>query len=97
MTIMHYRIESPVNYAPTVNFSIAGEGVVVLVFILASLTIKQQPGNKYYKLTIILFPTVLVTLLIFTNMGAISALAALGLFSIVCIKVLSDQEWELIR
>lgn len=84
VTLMHYRIENPSSFLASVNFSISGEGIAIFAFIIASFTIKQQPGNRYYKVAIILFPIIAVSLLILNNMGLVLALVALVLFSMVC-------------
>ncbi|GAN08187.1 hypothetical protein MAM1_0192d07694 [Mucor ambiguus] len=79
---MHYCIESPSMYSASVDFSIAGEGVSILLFIC----VRQKSGKKYRKLFIVSF-TILVCALISKSLGTWWMLAYLALFSVVIAKL----------
>ncbi|CAO3640318.1 unnamed protein product [Mucor fragilis] len=94
MTLMHYRIESPSMYSASVNFSIAGEGVAILLLICVAFLVRQKPEKKYHKLFIVSFFTILVCALISKNMGVWWMLAYLALFSVVIVKLTEGYMYE---
>lgn len=95
MTLMHYRIESPSFYSPLVNFSIVGEGLTIFLFICSAFMIEQQPQSKNlnYKLFILLFISLIVCLLILTNVGWSWAIVAFVMFAIVILKVIETTNY----
>lgn len=94
MTLMHYRIEKPSFYTLSVNFSIAGEGLSIFLFICATFMIKQKPEKKYFKLFIVLFFAFIVCLLILTNLGFLWMLISLILFMIIIYKLTEGIMYE---
>ncbi|EPB92186.1 hypothetical protein HMPREF1544_01011 [Mucor circinelloides 1006PhL] len=94
MTLMHYRIESPSMYSPSVNFSIAGEGVSIMLLICVAFLIRQKPEKKYHKLFIVSFFTILVCALISKNLGVWWMLAYLVLFTVVIVKLTEGYMYE---
>jgi hypothetical protein len=94
MTIMHYRIESPIYYTPLVNFSIAGEGISIFIFMFFTFTIRQKPEKKKHKLFIVTFFTILISFIILVNLGIIYMLISLVLFMIIIIKLTEGIIYE---
>ncbi|KAG2206311.1 hypothetical protein INT47_007325 [Mucor saturninus] len=94
MTLMHYRIESPTLYAPLVNFSIAGEGVSIFLFICVTFIIQQKPEKKKHKLFIIIFFTAIISIIMLFNAGVVYMLITLVLFIIVIVKLTEGIIYE---
>lgn len=94
MTLMHYRIESPTLYSQLVNFSIAGEGFSIFTFICLTFIIKQKPEKKKHKLFIIMFFTIIISMIILVNFGIIYMLISLILFMIIIIKLTEGIIYE---
>lgn len=94
MSLMHYRIESPSRYSASVNFSIAGEGVSILLLICVAFMVRQKPEKKYHKLFIVSFFAILVCALISKNLGIRWMLAYLALFSVVIAKLTEGYMYE---
>ncbi|KAI7896802.1 uncharacterized protein EV154DRAFT_547059 [Mucor mucedo] len=94
MTLMHYRIESPTLYAPLVNFSIAGEGVSIFLFICVTFIIQQKPEKKKHKLFIIIFFTAIISIIMLFNAGVVYMLITLVLFIIVIAKLTEGIIYE---
>ncbi|KAL9545786.1 hypothetical protein MBANPS3_006987 [Mucor bainieri] len=94
MTLMHYRIESPSMYSASVNFSIAGEGVSILLLICVAFLVRQKPEKKYHKLSIVSIFTILICALISKNLGIWWMLTYLALFSIVIVKLTEGYMYE---
>ncbi|CAO3641646.1 unnamed protein product [Cunninghamella echinulata] len=94
MTLMHYRIESPSFYSSSVNFSIAGEGVSILLLICVTFIIRQKPEKKYHKLFIVFFFSLIMSFLIFFNLGIWWTLIYLFLFTMVIFKLTEGIMYE---
>ena len=95
MTMMHYNVEVPHAYSPFVNFSIAGEGASIFLFVAAAFVIKQPPEPISrrdaipYKLLILIFVTGLTGWIILIALGfSLLSVIALLLISMVVYKTL---------
>lgn len=94
MTLMHYRIESPTLYSTLVNFSIAGEGISIFLFICITFIIQQKPEKKKHKLFIISFFTVIISLILLFNAGVKFMPISLTLFIIIIFKLTEGVIFE---
>ncbi|KAK4512227.1 uncharacterized protein ATC70_002923 [Mucor velutinosus] len=94
MALMHCRIESPSMYSASVNFSIAGEGLSILLLICVAFLVRQKPEKKYHKLFIVSFFAILVCALFSKNPGIWWMSAYLALFTVVITKLTEDYMYE---
>lgn len=94
MTLMHYRIETPYLYTTSVNFSISGEGVSILIFICSTFMIRQKPEKKKYKLFIVLFFALILCILILVNLGVLYMLFSIILFMSIVFKLTEGIIYE---